>query len=178
MLHLIIDGYNLIRRSQELSRIDSSDLEAGRNALMQYLYAYKKIKPHRITVVFDGGRGNSHQTTTQNYKGIYQLFSPKGVEADEIIKKFANEKREQCVIVSSDQDVVGYARSQSAGVISSADFLDKLTFAVYAAEKGIENSISDYNDKQKNIQKMTIKKGPSKRLSKKERKNRQRTNKI
>ena len=177
-LHLIIDGYNLIRQSTELSRLDAVDLEAGRNALLENLHAYKKIKHHRITVVFDGGRGNSYQTTTCNHKGISVIYSPKGVEADEIIKKLAKEKREQCIIVSSDLDVVGYAQTQNAAVISSPDFLNKLTFAVYALEKGIGDTGCDFNEEKKNIQKMTTKKGPSRRLSKKDRKNRQRITKI
>jgi len=32
-LHLIIDGYNLIRQSPYLADIDARDLEAGREAL-------------------------------------------------------------------------------------------------------------------------------------------------
>ena len=36
-LHLIIDGYNLIRQSPWLSLLDARDLEEGREALLQSL---------------------------------------------------------------------------------------------------------------------------------------------
>ncbi|MEN8246931.1 MAG: NYN domain-containing protein [Thermodesulfobacteriota bacterium] len=53
-VHIIIDGYNLIRQSPELSYLDRQDLQQGREALLGMLAAYKKIKHHQITVVFDG----------------------------------------------------------------------------------------------------------------------------
>jgi len=45
-VHIIIDGYNLIRQSAELSRLDRRDLQHGREALLELLAAYKKIKRH------------------------------------------------------------------------------------------------------------------------------------
>jgi predicted RNA-binding protein with PIN domain len=53
-IHIIIDGYNLIRQSTTLSTLDQQDIMLGREALVDMLAAYRKIKPHRITVVFDG----------------------------------------------------------------------------------------------------------------------------
>jgi len=53
-IHIIIDGYNLIRQSNSLSILDMQDIQLGREALVDMLAAYKKVKPHRITVVFDG----------------------------------------------------------------------------------------------------------------------------
>ena len=60
-IHIIIDGYNLIRRSKKLSAFDVQDIQLGREALIDMLATYKKIKAHRITVVFDaGGSGRGH----------------------------------------------------------------------------------------------------------------------
>ena len=53
-IHIIIDGYNLIRQSTTLSALDQQDIMLGREALVDTLAAYRKIKHHRITVVFDG----------------------------------------------------------------------------------------------------------------------------
>ena len=36
-LHLIIDGYNLIRQSPELQELDARELEAGRAAWSSFL---------------------------------------------------------------------------------------------------------------------------------------------
>ena len=53
-LHLIIDGYNIIRQSPELLSKESQDLRWGREALLEKLAAYRRLKKHPITVVFDG----------------------------------------------------------------------------------------------------------------------------
>ena len=53
-VHVIVDGYNLIRQSAALSKFDQTDLQLGREALIDNLAAYKRIKKHKITVVFDG----------------------------------------------------------------------------------------------------------------------------
>ncbi|MEQ8213875.1 MAG: NYN domain-containing protein, partial [Smithellaceae bacterium] len=53
-MHIIIDGYNLIRQSDSLRRYERQSLEAGRQALISRLIEYKRKKGHKITVVFDG----------------------------------------------------------------------------------------------------------------------------
>ena len=60
-MHIYIDGYNLIRQSIRLRRFERQSLEAGRNALLEWLARYKRTKDHRITVVFDGWIGGSAQ---------------------------------------------------------------------------------------------------------------------
>ncbi|MBU4288844.1 MAG: NYN domain-containing protein, partial [Proteobacteria bacterium] len=65
-LHIIIDGYNLIRQSTTLSDLDRQDIQLGREALLNMLAAYKKIKRHRITVVFDGT--NAHFSSQRKDK--------------------------------------------------------------------------------------------------------------
>ena len=52
-MHLIVDGYNLIRQSDTLRSCERISLEAGRRALVQSLAHYQRAKGHRITVVFD-----------------------------------------------------------------------------------------------------------------------------
>ena len=41
-------------QSSSLSALDRQDIQLGREALLHTLSAYKKIKRHMITVVFDG----------------------------------------------------------------------------------------------------------------------------
>jgi hypothetical protein len=73
-VHIIIDGYNLIRQSAELSPLDRIDLQQGREALLELLAAYKKIKRHHITVVFDGTDAYSLYRQRDQVKGIKVLF--------------------------------------------------------------------------------------------------------
>ena len=60
-MHILIDGYNLIRQSVDLKRFERQSLEAGRKALIDWLSRYRQRKGHRITVVFDGWVSGSPQ---------------------------------------------------------------------------------------------------------------------
>ena len=55
-MHIIVDGYNLIRQSDTFRQSERKSLEEGRNALLRSLAGYRKLRGHRITVVFDGRR--------------------------------------------------------------------------------------------------------------------------
>lgn len=172
-VHIIIDGYNLIRQTAELSCLDRRDLQQGREALLDMLAAYKKIKRHRITVVFDGTDAYSLFRPRDRVKGIVVVFSRRGETADTVIKRMAEREREGALVVSSDRDVAGFAVSQKAAVVSSPDFMDRLTMAAWSREKGIhpDDELTGWDPK-------TRKKGPRRRLSKKERRNRRRTKKL
>ena len=172
-VHIIIDGYNLIRQSAELSRLDRRDLQEGREALLDLLAAYKKIKRHQITVVFDGTDDYSLYRQRDQSKGIRMLFSRRGETADTVIKRMAAREREKALVVSSDRDVADFAASQKAATMGSLDFMEKLSMAAWSDEKGIhpDDEMTGWNP-------TTRKKGPRRRLSKKERRNRKRANKL
>ena len=172
-VHIIIDGYNLIRQSAELSRLDRRDLQEGREALLDLLAAYKKIKRHQITVVFDGTDDYSLYRQRDQSKGIRMLFSRRGETADTVIKRIVAREKEKALVVSSDRDVADFAASQKAATMGSLDFMEKLSMAAWSDEKGIhpDDEMTGWNP-------TTRKKGPRRRLSKKERRNRKRANKL
>ena len=172
-LHIIIDGYNLIRQTAELSHLDRRDLQEGREALLQMLAAYKKIKGHQITVVFDGTDAYSVYRQRDQAHGIKVLFSRQGETADTVIKRMAAREREGALVVSSDRDVGRYVQSQKAAAVSSPEFMDKLMMAAWSEEKGIHP-----DDEMAGWEPTTRKKGPSRRLSKKERRNRHKAKKL
>jgi predicted RNA-binding protein with PIN domain len=171
-IHIIIDGYNLIRQSGYLSNLDLQDIQLGRRALVDMLAAYKKIKAHRITVVFDGTRAPRFSQQRDRQKGISILFSHNGESADAVIKKMANREKQQALVVSSDLDIVRSAESSGAATISALDFESKLTMAANMA--GMEPNRDDYNG----WKPTTKKKGPSRRLSKRQRQNRAKISKL
>ena len=171
-IHIIIDGYNLIRQSEYLSNLDLQDIQFGRQALVDMLAVYKKIKAHRITVVFDGTRAPQFSQQRNRRKGISIIFSRNGQSADAVIKKMANREKQQAVVVSSDQEIVRSAASSGAATISAPDFEIKLTMA--AGMAGTEPNRDDHNG----WNPTTKKKGPGKRLSKRQRQNRAKTSKL
>ena len=172
-VHIIIDGYNLIRQSAELSRLDRRDLQEGREALLDLLASYKKIKGHRITVVFDGTDAYSLSRQRDQSRGIKVLFSRRGETADTVIKQMAAREREGALVVTSDREVAEFAKSRKAAAVDSPEFMDKLRLASWSVDKGISP-----DDELSGWRPTTRKKGPSRRLSKKERRNRQRTKKL
>ena len=171
-IHILIDGYNLIRCSSSLSTLDQQDIQLGREALLKSLASYKKIKHHMITVVFDGAHAPPLSQPKDRVKGIKIKFSRSGETADTVIKKITAREKEKVLVVSSDRDVVDFAASQGAATISSPAFEEKITMAVYMDTKGIVDQTRD------GWVPTTKKKGPRRRLSKKKRRDRVKIKKL
>ena len=171
-LHIIIDGYNLIRQSGQLSLLDLQDIQLGREALVDLLAAYKKFKAHRITVVFDGTGSPLFSRQRDRQKGITIVYSRNGESADEVIKKMARQEGPKALVVSSDQDIVRSAASWGSATISAREFEGRLVEARLLDGTGMEA------EDQKGWTPTTKKKGPRRRLPKKQRKNRAKVGKL
>jgi hypothetical protein len=171
-IHIIIDGYNLIRQSKRLSPLDLQDIQLGRDTLVDMLAAYKKIKSHRITVVFDGITAPTFSQPRDRRKGISIIFSHKGESADAVIKKMARKERQGALVVSSDQDIIQSAEASGAATVSANEFENKL-----AMSNDIDGLQFD-RDKYEGWRPTTKKKGPSRKLSKRQRKNSAKVRKL
>ncbi|UCC65998.1 MAG: NYN domain-containing protein [Deltaproteobacteria bacterium] len=160
-LKLLIDGYNVIKQSPSLRQFDALDLESGREALLERLAAYRRVRGHKITVVFDGW-GSSHLASRDmSQGGITVVFTKKGETADEWIMRRLGDLREGAV-VTSDRGIKAYAERVGVPSISSGEFERKMDEALYADLKGIDL------DEMESAR--YVEKGPARRLSKKERK--------
>ncbi len=162
-IHIIIDGYNLIRQSSSLSVLDHQDMQLGRETLVDLLSKYKRIKQHKITVIFDGTNASSFSGHRDYINGIEIKFSRSGELADSVIKKIAAREKEKALVVSSDRDVADSASLSGAAVIGSIEFEKKLTMAAYSDGFSIDGKDED------GWIPTTKKKGPSRRLPKKKR---------
>lgn len=171
-IHIIIDGYNLIRQSTDLSRLDRNDLQAGREALIDLLAGYKKIKAHKITVVFDGTNAPGFSLRRNWTRGIAVIFSRQGETADSVIKKMAANENEGALVVSSDRAVTASAQSEGSATIDSLAFEQKLLMVGYMQAK-------DFDEEPDSGWKPTTrKKGPRRRLSKKARRSKAKIQKL
>ena len=171
-IHIIIDGYNLIRQSVHLSILDQQDIQQGREALIEMLAAYKKIKAHQITVVFDGTRAPLFSQQRDHQKGIAILFSHNNQSADDVIKKMARREKQKALVVSSDQDILRSAESFGAATINAIAFESKLMTALYSNGKEITDN--DYEG----WKPTTRKKGPSRRQPRRQRRNKGKIRKL
>jgi predicted RNA-binding protein with PIN domain len=104
MKTLIIDGYNVIRRTPPYRQLAEDDFDAARTALVSDVAALAHGE-WRATVVFDG-HGNPHSDgLPHEVSGVTVVFSPFGVDADVVIEAKARTAREQgheTVVVTSD----------------------------------------------------------------------------
>jgi predicted RNA-binding protein with PIN domain len=171
-IHIIIDGYNLIRQSATLSALDQQDIKLGREALVAQLATYRKIKSHRITVVFDARHSPLFSPQNDRHQGIAIRFSRRGESADDVIKRMAREEREKALVVSSDREIVNFAALCGAATISAPQFEDKIEMAIQ-----VERHAGASENDSGRVPRIK-KKGPSHRLSKKLRRNRKKITKL
>ncbi len=168
-MHLIIDGYNLLHANRPPAHINSTQLQWERERLIARISTYQKKKSCGLTVVFDGWQDGWVMETTEKRKGVEIIFSRKGEKADEVIKRLAKEKGSGAVVITSDREVARFAQRTGVAVISSEQFREKLEMASSPAIEEGESEEEARGGK---------KKGPARRLSKKEKRARAASRKL
>jgi predicted RNA-binding protein with PIN domain len=168
-MHLIVDGYNLIRQSPRLQLLDAMDLQAGREALLELLAHYRSRSHHQITVVFDGWQRGDLKESRDRHQGILIVYSCRGERADEVIKRLLARERERALVVSSDREIQDAAEQVRATWINAGEFESSYL-------PGLETGYPE-EDATAATQ-GTRKKGPARRLSKRQRQRRQRLKKL
>jgi predicted RNA-binding protein with PIN domain len=172
-VHVLIDGYNLIRQSASLKAQDKLAPELGRNALLERLRQYKRIRRHRITVVFDAAYKPILAEEHGQQEGIKVIYSGQGETADSVIKRICRSEGGNVLVVTSDRELASHAERFGAVAIDSEDFEAKMEMALHIDSKGAEDEEEGWTPR-----KGTRKKGPPGRLSKKERRRRQKHRKL
>jgi len=171
--HIILDGYNVIRQSGPLLELEAISLEEGRAGLIKLLSDYKKIRGYTVTVVFDGWQSDNAFGSSDKVSGINVIYTGRGEKADDLIKKMAEKMKTQALVVTSDRDIATFAIKHGAVVIPSPEFENKIRM--------VTDETFDYEfcrDDEPERLTGTKKKGPARRVSKIERKKRNRLNKL
>jgi predicted RNA-binding protein with PIN domain len=168
-MHLIIDGYNLLHTDRNLVSINPIQLQRERDRLIDQLSAYRSLRQMEITVVFDGWQGGWPTEKKERKKGIDLVFSKLGEKADEVIKRLAREKGAGVTVITSDREISRYAEKAAVAVIPSDQFKEKMDNALTKGEKDFQNEEERSGEK---------KKGPSRMLSKKEKRMRSALKKL
>jgi predicted RNA-binding protein with PIN domain len=166
-MHIIVDGYNLIRQSDTFRHYERKSLEEGRNALIRSLAGYRKLRGHRITVVFDGWVGGSPLEERDSAGGVEIIYSRLGEKADEVIKRLLAKGDEEILVVTSDREIATFAVRRGRTAIASSAFderLERSTAGSFPAESNGKDN-TDEDDDRPGMKR----KGPSRRLSKQQR---------
>ena len=116
----LIDGYNVIRRSPELSSREMVSLEEGRQALCKLLSATARASGDAFTVVFDGAGSGG---TGSGRVGVTVVFSSARENADRVLIRLA---REGGAVVSNDREVRQSVARAGAVVVTTDEFLARL----------------------------------------------------
>lgn len=174
-MHIIIDGYNLIRQSPSLQQFETRSLEEGRNELIRRLSRFKKERGHKVTVVFDGWISGSPQEERYNESGITVIYSRQGEQADEVIKRMVRKGKSSAVVVTSDKSIADAATRNGGTAIPSPEFESRLTIPDEIPLSLMEES-NEYGDEHSRL--TGKRKGPSRRLPKKKRRVMARLKKI
>ncbi len=171
-MHIIIDGYNLIRQSDQLRRSERHALEEGRHALLRFLIPYREKKGHRLTVVFDGWEGGPAHEERDREGGIDILYSRRGEKADEVIKRLVEKSGSEVLVVTSDRDIGHFVERCGGVVVASPVFAGIVTGGHPLPPESFPGQYSGSpvdDDDQASEKRGTKKKGPAKKISRKER---------
>jgi uncharacterized protein len=122
MLHLIVDGYNLMGVRGGLR----GDVEVKREALIRELAGYRQRKGFPLTVVFDGWRSGYSTEQSEWRQGIEVVYSRRGEQADAVVKRLAEQYGADCAVISSDREITNFARAHDSTIITSGQFETRL----------------------------------------------------
>jgi predicted RNA-binding protein with PIN domain len=168
-MHIIVDGYNLIRQSDTFRQSERKSLEEGRNALIRSLAGYRKLRGHRITIVFDGWVGGSPLEERDRAGEVEIVYSRLGEKADEVIKRMLAKGDEEILVVTSDREIATFAVRRGKSAIASAAFDALLERnAAGFSPTGVPGAVGGDDDDDDDRPGMK-RKGPSRRLSKQKR---------
>jgi predicted RNA-binding protein with PIN domain len=165
-MEIIIDGYNLIGSEAGLT----GNLKYKRSGLVQQLADYQKLKDHGVTVVFDGWRAGSVNEVEERHNKVCIVYSRLGEKADSVIVRLARKKGAGCVVVTSDRQVRNAVERFGAVALYAGEFSKMLRHHA--------QSFDDGEPVDAHPGRSLPKQGNPRRLSKKERKRREKLNKL
>jgi uncharacterized protein len=125
---LLVDGYNVIRRTPALAAAERYSLAGGRDALLTALRASYRHTAHTVIVVFDG---DGDAETSQPFGGCRGrvIFSRHDEPADAVLARLAHALEAMgahFTVVSDDLEVQRSSRASGARIASAAELSGRL----------------------------------------------------
>jgi predicted RNA-binding protein with PIN domain len=125
---LLVDGYNVIRRTPALAAAERHSLAGGRDALLTALRASYRHTAHTVIVVFDG---DGDAEASQPFGGCRGrvIFSRHDEPADAVLARLAHELAAtgaRFTIVSDDLEVQRGSRASGGHIASAAELSGRL----------------------------------------------------
>ncbi len=123
---LLIDAFNLIYKFPELEeRMYRGQLTEARRGLLELLLRLRSVwgRPLVVHVFFDGKKKSGDETRREAVSGMETYFSC-DLSADHLIKEYIKRSPSpgELTVVSSDKDVLLFARKHRCRFRTSEDF--------------------------------------------------------
>jgi uncharacterized protein len=130
---ILIDGYNVIRRTPSLAVAEQHGLYAARDALKALVVARYRGTPHRVLLVFDGVGPTETAVALRCGVGSQEIYAATDTTADGVIRRVVDASRadwgNRIAVFSDDWEVTRHATQQGAHGGSAAELAQHLTQA-------------------------------------------------
>ena len=128
--YVLVDGYNVIFASPELSALARENLDGARGALLDKLCNYQGYEGCELIAVFDAYRVKGNPGEYQDYYNIHVVYTREAQTADAYIEhathEIRNRNNSEVTVVSSDGIVQLIVMGEGAARMSSREFLELL----------------------------------------------------
>ncbi|MFA6468563.1 MAG: NYN domain-containing protein [Bacteroidota bacterium] len=145
MQHVIIDGYNLIHAVPALKRTLLHDAESARELLIHSVSMLTIRNKFRSTIVFDGMKQEDSTSHKKSHAPVHVLYSYP-LSADTKINQMIEQSksRSQLIIVTSDREILNFARTCSCQTHTSRYFTRMLVDNSDTISEKSESSLSPF----------------------------------
>ena len=148
--YLIIDGYNMIGQSKELSKVARESLEEAREQLLDVIANYNAVVADEIVCVFDAYEQSGIEREYM-YHGVKTVFTKEKETADSFIERYVyelyNKHTTHITVVTSDMSEQHAIFGSGAYRISSREMWRELK----ENEVVVNKSLDDFSEKKPRI---------------------------
>ncbi len=137
---LLIDGFNLIYKFPDLeAMMYMGQLNTARAGLLEKLKEFQKIKKTAISVVFDGKKDKTIETSSERI-GKIDIYYSLDYSADYLIKQFIKKdlNPKMTTVITSDKDIIFFINRFGAKNITSEKFAESLNATIETYFKELE----------------------------------------
>ncbi len=131
----IIDAFNLIRQSQDLSEIEALSLDKAKARLLSRLKNFSEASGEKIICVFDATGSTNAQRMEEPHGPVKFIYTKAFEIADEVIIEMARERKESAIIVSSDREIIEASEKAGSTTMKSQEF-DRILYQLESQALG------------------------------------------
>ncbi len=126
--YLLVDGYNIIYASKELSDLAKTDLKAARDSLIDTLINFQGFRRERVLLVFDAYKVQGGKEHVEDRSGLLIIYTKEAETADQYIEKAAHEISKKYKVTVATSDAIEQVIVMGSGAIrlSARDFWEEI----------------------------------------------------